>query len=63
MSTRPPLQNVREGEAKQEVRLLTSVHKGGAPMYCGVYALVWVRPPNFPWMLIGIEPHDGRPAA
>lgn len=63
MSTRHPRHQVREGEAKQEVRLLTSQHSNGAPMFCGPYALYWVRPPNFPWILAGMEPHDERPAA
>lgn len=48
---------VRVGEAKAEVHRLCSAHPDGTPMFPGPQLFIWTRPPHFPWLLAGFEPH------
>ena len=63
MNVRTPLNSTRVGEAKAEIRQLSSTHRDRTPMFVGPQLFIWVRPPHFPWLLAGFEPHVEGEAA
>lgn len=59
----PSASPVRCGEARAEVRNLSSVTRDGVPMFPGPQLFIWVKPPHFTWLLAGFEPHQDGGAA